>query len=535
MKAFSLTTYAVLAASCAAQQSFEKADFDVTEALLQHGVNVSALPDLAGLVDQSSNLACSIACRTLNDLSDFTVLLSNTTNYTNFTSAYWSAQQAEVNPYCIVKPSNAQQVSAVVLISRLTKCPFAVKGGGHAAFQGASSIDGGITVALEKLNEIKVAADKKTVFVGPGQRWFDFYTELQKYGLAVIGGRVNGIGVPGLTLGGGISFFANIRGWACDNVESYELVTASGSIINVTLKSYPDLYWALRGGGNNFGIVTKFQLHAFPVGKMWGGAKLIAETEFEKALDATYKFGATGAVKDKKGSQIISFSTIAGIGQLAQPFLTYTEPNENATIFNDWKNISTISDSTGIHTLPELTTQLGENIPDGVRETYWAVTFKLDRSLFSYVIKAFNDLLPDISDADGLLPTVSIQPIATPQLQQMQKNGGNALGLSAADGPLFIVNLATMWNNATDDHRILKFNNDLVAKLKAEAAKKDLNHDYIYMNYASPYQTVFPNYGAKNQEKLISVAKQFDPTGVFQELQPGYFKIDGRPPFGEFK
>ena len=91
-----------------------------------------------------------------------------------------------------------------------------MKGGGHAAFEGASSIEGGITISLEELNEIKVAADKQSVYVGPGNRWGQFYSELEKHGVAVVGGRVNDVGVSGLTLGGGISFFANMRGWACE-------------------------------------------------------------------------------------------------------------------------------------------------------------------------------------------------------------------------------------------------------------------------------------------------------------------------------
>jgi FAD/FMN-containing dehydrogenase len=124
-------------------------------------------------------------------LPGFEVLLGGSANYTAFTGAYWSAQQAEVNPNCIFKPSSAKQVATAILISRLTRCPFAVKGGGHAAFEGSSSIEGGITIALEKLNEIKVAADKQSVYVGPGNRWGQFYAELEKHGVAVVGGRVS--------------------------------------------------------------------------------------------------------------------------------------------------------------------------------------------------------------------------------------------------------------------------------------------------------------------------------------------------------
>ena len=119
------------------------------------------------------------------------MLLQGTAAYENFTSDYWSAQQNSVDPYCVFKPSSAIKVSAVVLLSRLTQCPFAVKGGGHAAFAGGSSIQGGITVALEKLDEITLSSDKKIAAIGPGNRWGNVYKTLEQYGLEVIGGRVS--------------------------------------------------------------------------------------------------------------------------------------------------------------------------------------------------------------------------------------------------------------------------------------------------------------------------------------------------------
>jgi FAD/FMN-containing dehydrogenase len=119
------------------------------------------------------------------------VLSDNSTGYTNFTSAYWSAQQAAVKPHCVFKPSETSQVSTLVLLSRLAQCPFAVKGGGHAAFAGASSIMGGITVALQNLNEVKLSSHKKIAAIGPGNRWIDVYKILEEYGVQVIGGRVS--------------------------------------------------------------------------------------------------------------------------------------------------------------------------------------------------------------------------------------------------------------------------------------------------------------------------------------------------------
>lgn len=113
------------------------------------------------------------------------------------------------------------------------------------------------------------------------------------------------VGVPGLILGGGISHFASKLGWACDNVASFELVTASGAPLLVSPNAYPDLYWALRGGGNNFGIVTNFKLNTFQLGKMWGGQRIYTEDVFPDVLEAIHEFTITGSSKDAEAAQIV--------------------------------------------------------------------------------------------------------------------------------------------------------------------------------------------------------------------------------------
>ena len=156
-------------------------------------------------------------CAALTALSG-DVTYPNSSAYHLLESGYWSAFQAEVEPSCIYQPLNSAGVAAAVLFSRLTQCPFAVKSGGHAAFANASNIEGGMTINLAKLNEIELSADKSVASIGPGNTWYDVYTELEDSNVTVIGGRVAAIGVGGLTLGGGISFFSGKHGWACDNV-----------------------------------------------------------------------------------------------------------------------------------------------------------------------------------------------------------------------------------------------------------------------------------------------------------------------------
>ena len=118
----------------------------------------------------------------------------------------------------------------MVLLSRLSQCPFAVKSGGHSAFAGGATIEGGITMSFENMKQIKLSSDRTTVALQPGNVWEEVLTALSTTGVTVAGGRIGDIGVGGLTLGGGISFLTNEYGLACDNVASFEV------------SQYPDLH-----------------------------------------------------------------------------------------------------------------------------------------------------------------------------------------------------------------------------------------------------------------------------------------------------
>ncbi|KIW75662.1 hypothetical protein Z517_10404 [Fonsecaea pedrosoi CBS 271.37] len=533
---FSLHVAAIglgITASVAAQDSsFEPPEFNVTQALIDQGVNVSALPELASLSKRSSISPCSIACDSLRLLfGSSNVIEQGNQAFDAFTNAYWSVQQESVDPSCIFKPTSATQVSIAILLSRLTQCPFAAKSGGHAAFAGASSIQGGITMSLEKINAIKLSSDKKTADVGPGNTWFTVYTTLQPADVTVIGGRVSAIGVGGLTTGGGISFFSNIHGWACDNVVSYEVVTASGIIVTASAAQNKDLFFALRGGGNNFGIVTKFTLNAVPLpgGLMWGGGRVSTEDQFDALIDAFYNVGVNSP-QDPNAAQILSFAYVQSSDlKVAAADLQYAQPVADAPIFSEYLSIPAISDTTSVRTLANLTQEFNASNPDGLRETYWAAAYKLNKNHTASVRDIFFEELESIKDAAGLVPAATLQVITEGQLAGMTKNGGNPLGLSASDGPFLLLNTNMMWTNAADDTRILQTNQRVIDRTVALAQSMGLFEDYIYMNYASQFQDVVSSYGATNKAKLQSIAAKYDPTGVFQTLQPGYFKLNGPP------
>jgi hypothetical protein len=150
-----------------------------------------------------------------------------------------------------------------------------------------------------------------------------------------------------------------------------------------------------------------------------------------------------------------------------------------------------------------------------------------------YNIDTFFEMIPAIADAAGILPVLSFQAITVPAMEAMQQDGGNALGLDPKAGPIYICNLAIMWTNTTDNERILSFSNTLYERFEAEAIKRGLKSDYTYMNYASPWQDPIASYGAANKQRLKQIAGVYDPTAVFQKLQPGYFKLEGAP-YGQF-
>ena len=138
------------------------------------------------------------------------------------------------------------------------------------------------------LTTLQVSEDRKSVQVGPGHKWGGVYSYLEQFDLGVAGGRLAPVGVPGLLLGGGLSFYGNQHGWSADNVLEYEVVLADSSIVNVSATSHPDLFWALKGGSSNFGIVTKFTLRTFPSKKVWAGAYSVGPDHIEEFIAVSY-------------------------------------------------------------------------------------------------------------------------------------------------------------------------------------------------------------------------------------------------------
>ncbi|KAF2182060.1 FAD-binding domain-containing protein [Zopfia rhizophila CBS 207.26] len=505
----------------------EPTDFDPIAALAVRGISVEELPDTSPHIITASYKNCTAAVSKLASIYSNQVTLLGAPDYDPWRAEFWSKYQESAKPACIFRPKTSGDVAVAVLISRWSSCPFAVKSGGHAAMKGASSSDGGVTIDLVNLNGVDLSEDKKIARLGSGNTWYKVYTTLEKEGLAAVGGRAADIGVGGFTLGGGISFFASIYGWGCDNVANYEVITATGEILQVNYQSFPDLYWALRGGGANFGIVTRFDVETFEQGDIFAGGLAYNYTAHGPAvINAFSKFASN---PDPKAATWLVVANRQGT-DLLSTLTMYREPNPEAPVFRDYREIPALSNSTKIRTLADMTEQIRSTNPKGLREMYWTHTFKFSKDFITWFAKMFFDELRPVQEKyQGHLPSPVFQIITKDCLARMSRNGGNALPLKEEEAPYMNLIYSCMWQNEADDGAVIGLIAKVMGKAVEEGKGRGIFVDYVYMNYGSEYQDVLGSYGQENFGRLKGIAKKYDPRGLFQLLMPGYFKFSGAP------
>jgi FAD/FMN-containing dehydrogenase len=178
--------------------------------------------------------------------------------------AVWNAM-IDKRPALIAHCTDAADVAAAISYARERQLPVAVRGGGHN-IAGLSTCDDGVVIDLSAMKAIEVDADAQTVRAEPGLRWVEFDAATQAHGLATTGGTVGDTGIAGLTLGGGFGWLCGKYGMTIDNLLSAEVVIADGQVLTASADENPDLFWAIRGGSGNFGVVTSFEYQLHPVG-----------------------------------------------------------------------------------------------------------------------------------------------------------------------------------------------------------------------------------------------------------------------------
>jgi FAD/FMN-containing dehydrogenase len=197
----------------------------------------------------------------------------------------WNGMAA-AQPALVIQPSSAADVAAAVRFAAQHRLLLGVKGGGHN-IAGTAIAQHGMVLDMAQLNDVAVDADARIATVGAGCRLRDVDAATQAHGLATVLGFVSEVGVAGLTLGGGLGYLTRRFGWTVDNLEAVEIVTADGYIRTASRSENEDLFWAVRGGGGNFGVVTRFTFRLHEVGpNVFGGLIAWPFERAEEVLDA---------------------------------------------------------------------------------------------------------------------------------------------------------------------------------------------------------------------------------------------------------
>lgn len=219
------------------------------------------------------------------------------------------------HPALIARCTGVADVLGAVTFARDHHLLVAVRGGGHNV-AGNALCDGGIVIDLSPMKAIRVDPAARTVRAEPGVNYREFDRETQVFGLATPGGTISATGIAGLTLGGGFGWLSRQHGLACDNLLSVDLVLADGRFVTASATEHPDLFWGVRGGGGNFGIVTSFEYRLHPIGPVLGGLLVHPLPRAREALQFYREFTSTAPdelsvfaalLSNPDGSRVIAF------------------------------------------------------------------------------------------------------------------------------------------------------------------------------------------------------------------------------------
>ncbi|KAJ0121096.1 FAD binding domain-containing protein [Diaporthe amygdali] len=464
--------------------------------------------------------------------------------------AIWDAKAQGVQPACRVEPGNAVEVARVLEIAVENRCQIAIKSGGHSTNRDASNSVGGVTVDLVRINHVRLLDDHIQADFGPGLILRDAYAALEPFNLSNFGGRTADVGLAGYTIGGGLTALAPKFGLALDNVFEYEvsicfeshcddgwaiwrvetdhiyakLVLPNSTIVNVSEQVHPDLYFALRGGGNNFGIITNFRARVVPQGQRLGGGKTYSANYTDQLIDQGYQLATTLSNDLDMAFHNRYFYTQSEDSFSWSFFQEYNQPVLNPSVFDGLNQIPSLTDQVRIDHASVLS--LDEVSPHGFRRLYATVTFHPSRELHRKIIDIFAEEVQGIKATANLTTAIVVQALHINSIKAMNQRGGNALGIES-DGSLLIALLTLGWGKSEDDTAIYSFAERWTNRSRSEAEAKGLFHPWQYINYAGPFQDPFSSYGEASKLRLQEIQRNTDPAGIFtsQGLVRGSFKL----------
>ncbi|KAI1085294.1 FAD-binding domain-containing protein [Whalleya microplaca] len=439
--------------------------------------------------------------------------------------SYWSLTP-RLEPWAIVQPRSTEEVSkALKALVKTDGCKFAIRSGGHMSWAGANNIEKGVTIDLGLMSKTTYNHETKLASLQPGGRWTEVYADVEKHGVMVAGGREGLVGVGGLLIGGGLTFYTCRIGWACDQIVNYEIVLADGSVVEANATSNPDIFRVLKGGHNNFGIVTKFDMRTFEAKDIWDGNIVHSKAVTKQVVEAFVDF--TENLTENPDNHILAMW--AYMPQAKEHFinmvLTSLDGVENPKSLQKFLKIPG-QQNMKTKTVAE---KVAEFLQPSGKYDYWlTVTFKLDSRIVQKAADAFEHLIEElrktIPDNDFTLSMV-LQPLLASWTQHSTAQGGNMLGLERLRGNCVIM-VGTVQVDTLELSKVASpVFKAMFDEIKSYSMSLDKHVEFCYANYCDGSQDPFRTYGEENLRKMKKVSAKHDPTGVFQNRVPGGFKI----------
>jgi hypothetical protein len=327
-----------------------------------------------------------------------------------------------------------------------------------------------------------------------------------------------------------VSFFSGRYGFACNNIESYEVVLANGTIVTASSTKNASLFRALKGGNNNFGIVTQFNAKLYSQSAFWGGQISQPVTNKEAYFDFLTKF-TNSATYDPYAALISIFIWIQGAPATILHTPTYT--NGTATwppaSFKPLDDMPKLTTTIRKEKLASFTNELGaESIAtQGRQSAFLTLSFVNDPEVaadfMARVWELSNAVAQDLVTVIGLVWVTTFQPL--PHVLYSKDASANVMGFERFEEDLINILFVPTWTLATDTERVYARMKQLEADLVALEKEMGVYNPWIYLNYAAGWQKPIDSYGAASVAFLKSVSKQYDPRGLFQKAVPGGFKL----------
>ncbi|KAK0479227.1 FAD-binding domain-containing protein [Armillaria novae-zelandiae] len=465
------------------------------------------LPTAALLLGLAGTVLGFNACQSIADEVSFAtdVYYPGSSSYI-VDNEHYATSSSQISK-CSVEPGSTEDVGIILNILGKTKTPFGVKGGGHSANRGFSSTTG-VQIAMARFNEVTYDPATQTAVIGAGNIWDDVYKVLNARGVNVLGGRVTEVGVAGFTLGGGYSYLSNQYGLALDNVVAYELVMPNSTVVTVTQENDPDLFFSLKGGFNNYGIVTRFTLKAYPQGPVWGGAVSYNASYMSAFNAAAVKF--CSEVTDPRAAMVMTYAYASGQVSLSA-MMFYDGPITPDGIFDDFLAIS--ASSQDITTRSFLDLVASATFPTGLRAAYNHIPIlEYSESTIESIINELNG--PTLSAHGATSVIYTIEPFL-PSLLTHAPAGSSAYP-GSRDHVVFPSLMSSQWVSESEDAVFYD-------AVRQTTERLGVAGETIYPNYAIYDAPVVDMYGKHGVKRMEATRRRVDPHDVM--LLTGGFKV----------